>query len=525
MKRRTPLFPILVATLAALGLAALAGATTPGQVSYQGLLLDDQGQPVTGNVDFVFTLYDADVSGSALWSESHAGVAVLDGVYDVVLGETTPITPAIVSGGALYLEIEVEGETLAPRQRLVAVPYALQAETAGNLSGFSGDYFVQMMQGYAFDGGDPPNDDPSEGLGDADGDGIANFLEPDNDDDGIPDVAELAQASDINLVTPTITGLSPEPVEASIVNTVTITGTSFEPGIGVVFGSQSPTAENVTSTSLEVQVGPQTAGTKSVVLTRANGESASHSYQMVNLQPTITSLAPAFMDATATQVVTLSGSGFVNGLSVAFGSENPTPASLTPTSFQVTVGPQPPGVVTVTVSYPSGLQATKPFSFIDTSSPKTVFATSTTYGADLGGIAGADAKCAARAAAGSLAGTFKAWIGDSTGGPATSFTQAFPYRLVDGTTQVAIGFFDLIDGSIAHAIDQNEFGAPVGTSKVWTNVSTDGTVGSWSCNDWSLADVSHWGNSGSTGSTSGWTDSGPLPQTCDVSDRLYCFEQ
>ena len=117
--------PSLAAWATALLLLALpAVGSVPGQLSFQGLLLDAGGQPVTGSADLDFALFATATGGTALWSESHTGVAVQDGVYQVSLGATTPLTPALLAGGSLHLEISVDGNTLAPRQRLLA-PLAL----------------------------------------------------------------------------------------------------------------------------------------------------------------------------------------------------------------------------------------------------------------------------------------------------------------------------------------------------------------------------------------------------------------
>jgi hypothetical protein len=512
--------------LAAVMLAAAAPAATPGQINYQGLLLDDQGQPVTGNVDLVFRLFTAAQGGTALWTEAHPDVAALDGVYDAVLGATTPITPAMIAGDSLYLEIAVEGETLTPRQRLVAVPYALRAAVADNVGNVDVGYLAQIVQNVDFDGGAPANDDPREGLADPDGDGNANFIDSDNDNDGLLDTAELNQDSDINLVTPTIADIQPEPVEVSLSTLVTVTGTNFESGIAVSFGSQSPTPQNLTSTSFQVAVGPQTAGTKTVTVTRTNGQSASTTFQFATNQPVITAFDPDFLNAGTGGTITIHGSGFQAGIAVTFGSESPTPQNITATSLQVAVSPQPAGVVTVTVFYPGpgGASTSADFSFVDASQPKRVFVTSTTYNANLGGILGANAKCAARAAAASLSGSYFAWLGDATGDPASSFSQSpQPYYLVDGTTLVAGSFTSLTDGNIDHAIDRDEFGA-FHFDYVWTNVNTNGTAAADSCQSWSSASGSQNGRVGnSTETDQDWTTAGNLP--CSELRRLYCFQQ
>lgn len=517
---------------AALLLAVSAHAVTPGQINYQGLLLGDQGAPITGAVDLVFRIFDVAEAGTSLWTETHPDVPVLDGVYDVLLGASAPITPGLVAGGALYLEIQVEGETLTPRQRLVAVPYAVHAdtaavaETADSVGGIDAGYVMQIVQHVDFDGAAPPNDDPSEGLADPDGDGRANFIDADNDGDGLSDTAELGQQSDINLITPTITDIQPEPAGASVTTTVTVTGTNFEPGLAVSFGSQNPTPQNLTATSFDVAVGMQPAGIVPVEVTRTNGESASTSFEFSVNQPLIDSFDPEFLPEQTGGTITIHGSGFASGVAVTFGSESPTPVNVTPTSLDVTVGPQPAGVVDVTVFFPgppSGGSDTATFGFVDTSQPKRVFVTSTSYTGNLGGIAGANAKCAARASAASLTGTYLAWVGDGTGDPDGSFTKSYPYYQVNASTAVATGYASLTDGNLNNPIDRDEFGNPQ-FDYVWTNVDVGGMAQSLSCLNWSSAASSDVGGLGSTAEVNGgWTAAGAV--SCNQPRRLYCFEQ
>ncbi|MCA9638983.1 MAG: DUF4215 domain-containing protein, partial [Myxococcales bacterium] len=77
-----------------------------------------------------------------------------------------------------------------------------------------------------------------------------------------------------------------------------------------------------------------------------------------------------------------------------------------------------------------------------------VFVTSTLYQGNLGGLAGADAKCQARAQAAGLPGTFLAWLSDNTNNPNTRFTKSMgPYVLVNGT-KIANNYTDLTDGTL-----------------------------------------------------------------------------
>jgi hypothetical protein len=110
--------------------ASGANATT---ITYQGRLTDSQGDPLNGNVDLIFTLYDASTGGNAVWGpESHHGVPVSDGVFNVGLGSLTDggIPPEIwASDGDLYLEIVVNGETLSPREPMRSAAVAEMALT------------------------------------------------------------------------------------------------------------------------------------------------------------------------------------------------------------------------------------------------------------------------------------------------------------------------------------------------------------------------------------------------------------
>ena len=118
--------------------AVSAFADTPvGPMNYQGRLLDSAGVPVTGSYNFVVRVYDAVNAGTLKYQENHNAVAVDDGVYALLVGTQAK------SGGdstwsvelwnccsALYLEVVVNGEALAPRHRLSAAPYAFQANLA-----------------------------------------------------------------------------------------------------------------------------------------------------------------------------------------------------------------------------------------------------------------------------------------------------------------------------------------------------------------------------------------------------------
>jgi len=508
--------------LAALALSALlvsaaaAQAIVPNQVDFQGLLLDASGQPASGAVTLTFALFDAPTGGASLWSETHPGVQVVDGVYDVTLGAQVPLTPSLLATANLHLEVEVEGETLSPRRPLLAVPYAVRSETAESaetIGGVSSTFVTQLYQSFAFDGSDPPNDDPSEGFGDSDADGLPNFIDPDNDDDGLLDGAELAQGSDINLVTPAITQISPASFDQGTA-TLAVEGSNFAPGMAASFDGAPVTPVNVTATSFDVTVTQLSVGATALQVTLANGESASGTVQTTLLIPTITQISPS-MFGVGTQLLTVSGSGFAPGMTVTFGGAPVTPVNISASSFEVTVTATGIAVVTLEVTIFNGQTASDTVSVEDR---KQVFTTATATDGNLGGMAGADASCQARAAELGLGGTFFAWLGDSTTGPAVRFNRGGPYVRHPGGQLIAPDFDGLTDGSLD---------APIGGSgPVWTNVAVDGDATGFDdhCQDWTsgaASDTGRRGEASSTGAT--WTTL--IPQACDQTAILYCFEQ
>ncbi len=101
-------------------------AAVPQQISYQGHLMDPDGNPLSGTYDFVFHIYDTDTGGVANWSEIQNGIPVQDGIFQVVLGAVTPITLDFTTN--YWLEIAVDGETMLPRQPLTSVGTALNAQ-------------------------------------------------------------------------------------------------------------------------------------------------------------------------------------------------------------------------------------------------------------------------------------------------------------------------------------------------------------------------------------------------------------
>lgn len=162
---------------------------------------------------------------------------------------------------------------------------------------------------------------------------------------------------------------------------------------------------------------------------------------------------------------------------------------------------------------------------LDGGCERTVFVTSGPYGGNLGGLTGADQRCADHASDAGLGGKYLAWLADATKGPSDRFTRdSAGYLLPDGGGLVAAGWTDLVDGTLQRRINVDEKGA-LGQDPVWTNVAADGRPdGKTSCSNWTSSEAGT-GSIGSTGALEKeWTTQG-LMNPCFNVFRLYCFEQ
>ncbi len=132
-------------------------AAAPNLINVQGKLSDAAGAPISGELQFTFAIFDEESGGNQLWREGPLTITLTRGIYNVLLGSTSPLPPEIFkSGSARFLEITVNGETLAPRQRITSAAYTI----AGNQGepgpkGDKGDPGPQGLPGPKGDKGDP----------------------------------------------------------------------------------------------------------------------------------------------------------------------------------------------------------------------------------------------------------------------------------------------------------------------------------------------------------------------------------
>jgi hypothetical protein len=110
--------------------SAVYAAEVGSSFSYQGQLLD-QGQPANQKYDIRILAYHQETGGAVQMEVDFIDVIVNNGLFtipEVDLGDS------LFQGDEVWLELEVSiagndnFETLAPRQRISAAPYAVQAE-------------------------------------------------------------------------------------------------------------------------------------------------------------------------------------------------------------------------------------------------------------------------------------------------------------------------------------------------------------------------------------------------------------
>ncbi len=132
----------LAIILAVFCLAASAWAQVPDKMNYEVMLTDDSDVPLADQaVTLVFRIYNADIGGVMLWNETHVTATNSIGIVSVVLGTTTPMSPNSFIQ-PLWVEVEVDGETLSPRRELTSSPYAIHAYDADRLGLIAADDYA-----------------------------------------------------------------------------------------------------------------------------------------------------------------------------------------------------------------------------------------------------------------------------------------------------------------------------------------------------------------------------------------------
>ena len=158
------IFLLVAIITCSLILAAPSANAAPGKINYQGRLTNAAGAPMPdGQYNMTFRIYDAASGGTLIWSEVRETtnrVTVTNGQFNVQLGAVTPITETVFDSDYTYFEVELptpatatcstaacgvytEG-AMTPRQPVGSAAYALKANDANTLAGWSSFDFAKL---------------------------------------------------------------------------------------------------------------------------------------------------------------------------------------------------------------------------------------------------------------------------------------------------------------------------------------------------------------------------------------------
>jgi len=183
---------------------------------------------------------------------------------------------------------------------------------------------------------------------------------------GFPAGAPLASVTLTNAYTykipaPTVSTVTPTSGLISGGTTLTITGTNFVSVSGVTVGGTAATSVvTVSSTSITAVTPAHAAGLVSVVVTTATGTGTKTSaFTYVNPAPTISGVSPISGTSNGGTIVTITGSNFITGATVTFGTTAATAVTfVSSTSLRATAPAGIAGATSVVVTNPDAQKAT-----------------------------------------------------------------------------------------------------------------------------------------------------------------------
>jgi hypothetical protein len=195
---------------------------------------------------------------------------------------------------------------------------------------------------------------------------------------------------------PTVTGANPNSGPAAGGTTVVISGTNFQNGATVLFGSAVSSSVIFNgATQLTVVAPANSSGTVSITVRNPDnqfGSLASAYTYVANPAPTVTAVTPNIgpssgLDTSGNPfVVTVTGTNFMAGAVVLFGGSAGVVTGITSTQIGVQIPAHPAGTVSIVVRNPDGQSATLPNSFTY-DLPPSISAVSPNSGPTAGGTA------------------------------------------------------------------------------------------------------------------------------------------
>jgi len=116
-RKRVPLIGLLLCLMPLLGYAA-----TPNTISFQGQLLDTNGDPVNTTTNITFSI------PGTTWTETHGNVSIQDGMFGVLLGSINAFGNQVDFSQVSGLQFSADG--VSPQTvPISSVPHAFHAKT------------------------------------------------------------------------------------------------------------------------------------------------------------------------------------------------------------------------------------------------------------------------------------------------------------------------------------------------------------------------------------------------------------
>lgn len=257
-----------------------------------------------------------------------------------------------------------------------------------------------------------------------------------------PDNQTATRTSAFNFLPgPTVTNVSPGSGPTTGGTTVTVTGTNFQNGSMAFFGTIAAASTTVNSATRITAVTPASAaGTVDVSVRNPDGQIGTLVGSFVftaSAAPTLTSVAPTSGPTAGGTTVTLTGTNFVSGAVVLFGTVSSSSVTLVSSTQIRAVAPASAGGnTTITVINPDGQSATLSSAF-NYLAPPSITTLSPNSGPASGGtlvsINGSDFQTGATVTFGGIA--------------ATSVMVASPSQILATTSAHAAGVVDVVVGN------------------------------------------------------------------------------
>ncbi|MGA9528167.1 MAG: hypothetical protein WBS24_08635 [Terriglobales bacterium] len=128
--------------------AKAADGMVPPLIQFSSVATDEAGNSLSGVATIIFSLYDRQQEGEALWTEIQNVQLDSTGHYSVQLGMTKPAgMPATLftRGETRWLGVRIGEQAEQPRVMLVSVPYALKAGDAATIDGLPPSAFARAV--------------------------------------------------------------------------------------------------------------------------------------------------------------------------------------------------------------------------------------------------------------------------------------------------------------------------------------------------------------------------------------------